>query len=222
MKHYCTQLIKSQIFHCRIFIEYLRNCYLKAQCPSQILPPAHVFDIRCSVGFHPTNCHRFWDTFWCTWTLKTDWISDWYQNCLCVWAQYKVLHYQLCPAVRVSAECISGACTVYSIVHLAHIAHTVSIVVTPLHAIWCYSQYNCALLYGSMSTQMLHISQKPTANSTKLHTTSSVYKAALCLSQQLFNTLACQEAALHFTHALPMLFVLYSIHFLHIIVLCTS
>ena len=78
------------------------------------------------------------------------------------------------------------------------------------------------LAEGSMSTQMLHISQKPTANSTKLHTTSSVYKAALCLSQQLFNTLACQEAALHFNHALPMLFVLYSIHFLHIIVLCTS
>ena len=141
MKHYRTQLIKSQMFHCRIFIEYLRNCFLKAQCPSQILPPAHVFDIRCSVGSHPTNCHRFWDTFWCTWTLKTDWISDWYQNCLCVWAQYKVLHYQLCPAVRVSAEGISGACTVYSIVHLAHIAHTVSIVVTPLHAIWCRSQY---------------------------------------------------------------------------------
>ena len=43
MKHYCTQLIKSQIFHCRIFIEYLRNCSLKAKCLLQILPPAHVF-----------------------------------------------------------------------------------------------------------------------------------------------------------------------------------
>ena len=113
-------------------------------------------------------------------------------------------------------------CIMYIIVYLAHITYMVSVAVIPLHATWCHSQYNCALLYGSMSTQMLHISQKPTANSTKLHTTSSVYKAALCLSQQLFNTLACQEAALHFNHALPMLFVLYSIHFLHIIVLCTS
>ena len=82
----------------------------------------------------------------------------------------------------------------------------------------------CALLYGSMSTQMLHISQKPTANSTKLDTVVQVpcTKAALCFGQQPFNTLACQEAALHFNHALPILFVLYSIQFLHIIVLCTS
>ena len=71
---------------------------------------------------------------------------------------------------------------------------------------------------------MLHISQKPTANSTKLDTVVQVpcTKAALCFGQQPFNTLACQEAVLHFNHAFPMLFVLYSIHFLHIIVLCTS
>ena len=80
------------------------------------------------------------------------------------------------------------------------------------------------LAEGSMSTQMLHISQKPTANSTKLDTVVQVpcTKAALCFGQQPFNTLACQEAALHFNHALPILSVLYSIHLLHIIVLCTS
>ena len=98
--------------------------------------------------------------------------------------------------------------------HGIHCCHTITRHLVLLTIFWQY--------FGSMSTQMLHISQKPTANSTKLHTTSSVYKAALCLSQQLFNTLACQEAALHFNHALPILFVLYSIQFLHIIVLCTS
>ena len=141
--------------------------------------------------------------------------------CVCT---VQILHYHLCPAVRVNAECISGTCTLYRIVHLAHIAHTVSVAVTPLHATWCHSQYNCALLYGSRSTQMLHISQKPTANSTKLDTVVQVpcTKAALCFSQQPFNTLACQESALHFNHALPIPSVLYSIHLLHIIVLCTS
>ena len=129
----CTQLIKSQMFHCRIFIEYLRNCYLKAQCPSQILPPAHVFDIRCSVGSHPTNCHRFWDAFWCTWTLKTDWISDLYQSWWCVWAQYKFCIIS-CALLCGSVQRISPAyahCIMYIIVYLAHIAYTVSIVVTP-------------------------------------------------------------------------------------------
>ena len=138
--------------------------------------------------------------------------------CVCT---VQILHYHLCPAVQ-NIFSAQAHCIMYIIVYLAHITYMVSVAVIPLHATWCHSQYNCALLYGSRSTQMLHISQKPTANSTKLHTTSSVYKAALCLSQQLFNTLACQEAVLHFNHAFPMLFVLYSIHFLHIIVLCTS
>ena len=115
-------------------------------------------------------------------------------------------------------------CIMYIIVYLAHIAYMVFVAVTPLHATWCHSQYNCALLYGSRSTQMLHISQKPTANSTKLDTVVQVpcTKAALCFGQQPFNTLACQESTLHFNHALPILSVLYSIHLLHIIVLCTS
>ena len=122
MKHYCTQLIKSQIFHCRIFIEYLRNCYLKAQCPLQILPPAHVFDIRCSVGSHPTNCHRIWDAFWCTWTLKTDWISDLYQSWLCVWAQYKFCIIS-CALLCGSVQRVSPAhahCTALYILHILH------------------------------------------------------------------------------------------------------
>ena len=96
------------------------------------------------------------------------------------------MHYQLCPAVRVNAECISGTCTLYRIVHLAHIAHTVSIVVTPLHAIWCRSQYNCALLYGSRRTQMWHILQKTSCKFYKTGhcCTSSVYKGCtmLCLA----------------------------------------
>ena len=129
----------------------------------------------------------------------------------------------------INCACCAGQCRAY-LRHMHSVPHC-----TPCtyctHGIHCCHTITrhlvlltifCALLYGSRSTQMLHISQKPTANSTKLHTTSSVYKAALCLSQQLFNTLACQEAALHFNHALPILFVLYSIQFLHIIVLCTS
>ena len=71
MKHYRTHLIKSQMFHCRIFI---------------ILPPAYVFDIRCSMGSHPTNCHRIWEAFRCTWALKTDWISA------CIRVDYVCVH----------------------------------------------------------------------------------------------------------------------------------
>ena len=142
-----------------------------------------------------------------------------YQRCLCVCAQYKVLHYQLCPALRVNAECISGTCTLYRIVHLAHIAHTVSIVVTPLHAIWCRSQYFGRRVneYSDVVhlTKTLQILQNSTLQ-------VPCTKAALCLGQQLFNTLACQEAALHFNHSLPMLFVSYSFQFIYIIVLCTS
>ena len=169
MKHYCTQFIKSQMFHCRIFI---------------ILPPAYVFDIRCSMGSHPTNCHRIWEAFRCTWTLKTDWISDLYQSWLCVWAQYKFCIIN-CALLYGSMQNIFSAqahCIMYIIVYLAHIAYMVSVAVIPLHATWCHSQYNCALLYGSRRTQMLHISQKPTANSTKLDTVVQVpcTKAALC------------------------------------------
>ena len=161
MTHYCTQFIKSQMFHCRIFI---------------ILPPAYVFDIRCSMGSHPTNCHRIWEACWCTWTLKADWISDLYQSWLCVCAQYKF--------------CI----------------------------------INCALLYGSRRTQMWHILQKTSCKFYKTGhcCTSSVYKAAPCFVQQPSNTVVGQESALYFNHALPIPSVLYSIHLLHIIVLCTS
>ena len=173
MKHYCTQLIKSQMFHCRIFIEYLRNCYLKAQCPLQILPPAHVFDIRCSVGSHPTNCHRFWDTFWCTWTLKTDWISDLYQSWLCVWAQYKFCIIS-CALLCGSVQRVSPAHAQCTALYTLHILHTRYPLLS--HHYTPSGVAHNILAGGSMSTQMLYISQKPTTNSTKLDTTSSVYK----------------------------------------------
>ena len=64
---------------------------------------------------------------------------------------------------------------------------------------------------GSMSTQMLYISQKPT-NSTKLNSASSVSKAALCLYQQLFNTLAVRE--LHCISTTHFLGYLYCIHYI--------
>ena len=34
--------------------------------------------------------------------------------------------------------------------------------------------------------------------------------------------ISCQEATLYFKYTLPMLFVLYSLHFMYIIVLCAS
>ena len=143
--------------------------------------------------------------------------------CVCT---VQILHYQLCPAVRVNAEYIFGTCTLYHVYHCISCTYCIHGVhcCHPLHVIWCRSQYNCALLYGSRRTQMWHISQKSTANSTKLDTVVQVpcTKAALCFGQQPFNTLVCQESALHFNHALPILSVLYSIHLLHIIVLCTS
>ena len=69
-----------------------------------------------------------------------------------------------------------------------------------------------SLAGGSMSTQqMLYISQKPT-NSTKLNSASSVSKAALCLYQQLFNTLAVRE--LHCISTTHFLGYLYCIHYI--------
>ena len=63
-----------------------------------------------------------------------------------------------------------------------------------------------------MSTQqMLYILQKPT-NSTKLNSASSVSKAALCLYQQLFNTLAVRE--LHCISTTHFLGYLYCIHYI--------
>ena len=115
-------------------------------------------------------------------------------------------------------------CIMYIIVYLAHVTYMVSVAVIPLHATWCHSQYNCALLYGSRRTQMWHILQKTSCKFYKTGhcCTSSVYKAAPCCVQQPSNTVAGQESALYFNHALPIPSVLYSIHLLHIIVLCTS
>ena len=63
-----------------------------------------------------------------------------------------------------------------------------------------------------MSTQqMLYILQKPT-NSTKLNSASSVSKAALCLYQQLFNTLAVRE--LHCISTTHFLGYSYCIHYI--------
>ena len=76
------------------------------------------------------------------------------------------------------------------------------------------------LAEGSMSTQMLYISQKPT-NSTKLDSTSSVYKGCTLPLSAALKHISCQEATLHFNYILPMLFVLYLFHFMYIIVLCT-
>ena len=114
-------------------------------------------------------------------------------------------------------------CIMYIIVYLAHITYMVLVAVTPLHATWCHSQYNCALLYGSRRTQMWHILQKTSCKFYKTGhcCTSSVYNAAPCFVQQPSNTVAGQESALYFNHALPIPSVLYSIHLLHIIVLCT-
>ena len=139
---------------------------------------------------------------------------------MCV-STVQVLHYQLCPAVRVNAECISGTCTLYHVYHCISCTYCIHGVhcCHPLHAIWCRSQYFGRRVneYSDVVhlTKTLQILQNSTLQ-------VPCTKAALCLGQQLFNTLACQEAALHFNHSLPMLFVLYSFHFIYIIVLCTS
>ena len=38
------------------------------------------------MGSHPTNCHRIWEAFRCTWALKTDWISA------CIRVDYVCVH----------------------------------------------------------------------------------------------------------------------------------
>ena len=143
--------------------------------------------------------------------------------CVCT---VQILHYHLYPAVRVNAEHIFGTGTLYHVYHCISCTYCIHGVhcCHPLHAIWCRSQYNCALLYGSRRTQMWHILQKTSCKFYKTGhcCTSSVYKAAPCFVQQPSNTVAGQESALYFNHALPIPSVLYSIHLLHIIVLCTS
>ena len=143
MTHYCTQFIKSQMFHCRIFI---------------ILPPAYVFDIRCSMGSHPTNCHRIWEAFWCTWTLKTDWISDLYQSWLCVWAQYKFCIIS-CALLCGSVQRVSPAHAQCTALYTLHILHTRYPLLS--HHYTPSGVAHNILAEGSMSTQMLYISQKP-------------------------------------------------------------
>ena len=143
--------------------------------------------------------------------------------CVCT---VQILHYQLCPAVRVNAEYIFGTCTLY------HVYHCISCTYCIHGARCCHHctppgvthniMVPCCTGQGGLRCITSHT--KPAANFTKLDTVVQVpcTKAAPCLVQQPFNTLACQESALHFNHALPILSVLYSIHLLHIIVLCTS
>ena len=105
--------------------------------------------------------------------------------CVCT---VQILHYQLCPAVRVNAEYIFGTCTLYHVYHCISCTYCIHGVhcCHPLHVIWCRSQYNCALLYGSRRTQMWHILQKTSCKFYKTGhcCTSSVYKGCtmLCLA----------------------------------------
>ena len=96
--------------------------------------------------------------------------------------------------------------------HGIHCCHTITRHLVSLTIFWQKGQW---VLRCCTSHKNLQILQNSTLQ-------VPCTKAALCLCQQLFNTLACQEAALHFNHTLPMLFVLYSFHFMYIIVLCTS
>ena len=78
-----------------------------------------------------------------------------------------------------------------------------------------------SLAGGSMSTQqMLYILQKPT-NSTKLDSASSVFKGCTLPLSAALQHISCQGVALYFNYTLPRLFVLYSLHFMYTIVLCT-
>ena len=76
------------------------------------------------------------------------------------------------------------------------------------------------LAEGSMSTQMLYISQKPT-NSTKLDSASSVFKGCTLPLSAALQHISCQGVALYFNYTLPRLFVLYSLHFMYTMVLGT-
>ena len=96
--------------------------------------------------------------------------------------------------------------------HGIHCCHTITRHLVSLTIFWQKGQW---VLRCCTSHKNLQILQNSTLQ-------VPCTKAALCLGHQLFNTLAYQEAALHFNYTLPMLFVLYSLHFLHIIVLCTS
>ena len=178
------------------------------------------------MGSHPTNCHRIWEAVRCTWALKTDWISA------CIRVDYVCVHRTNFALSLI--PCCTGQCRIYF--RHRHIVSCISLYTLHILHTWCpLLSYHCTppgvthniivpCCTGQGGLRCGTSYRKPAANSIKLDTVVQVpcTKAALCFGQQPFNTLACQEAALHFNHALPMLFVLYSFHFIYIIVLCTS
>ena len=106
------------------------------------------FYIRYSVGFDPSNNHQLWDTSWCNWKLRQT------EDLICIsvacgWAQYKVLHYQLCSALRVNAYCISGTymhivphCTHRThCTHGIHCCHTIILHLVSLTIVWREGQW---------------------------------------------------------------------------------
>ena len=115
---------------------------------------------------------------------------------------------------------LAHTCTLYRIVHTAHTAHTVFTVATPL---WLHLvSFTIVWIGGRVteySTDVVHLTK-----------TYKFYKTQLCkfrfkgctlpLSAALQH-ISCQGVALYFNYTLPRLFVLYSLHFMYTIVLCT-
>ena len=168
------------------------------------------FYIRYSVGFDPSNNHQLWDTSWCNWKLRQT------EDLICIsvacgWAQYKVLHYQLCSALRVNAYCISGTymhivphCTHRThCTHGIHCCHTIILHLVSLTIVWREGQW--VLNRCCTSHKNLQILQNSTLQ-------VPFSKAAFCLYQQLFNTLAVRE--LHCISTTHFLGYLYCIHYI--------
>ena len=80
------------------------------------------------------------------------------------------------------------------------------------------------LAEGSMSTQMLYISQKPTTNSTKLDTTSSVYKGCTmpwsAALQHISLSGSCIAFQLHTPYAICVVFISFHVHHCVVYILC--
>ena len=145
-----------------------------------------------------------------------------YQCCLCVSA---VQSFALSIVPCFKSQCIlylwhiHAHCTALYISHTLHTRYSL----LPHHYTPSGVAHN-SLAGGSMSTQqMLYISQKPT-NSTKLDSTSSVYKGCTmpwsAALQHISLSGSCIAFQLHTPYAICVVFISFHVHHCVVYILC--
>ena len=128
------------------------------------------------MGSHPTNCHRIWEAFRCTWALKTDWISA------CIRVDYVCVHRTNFALSLV--PCCTGQCRIYF--RHRHIVSCISLYILHILHTWCpLLSYHCTppgvthniivpCCTGQGGLRCGTSYRKPAANSIKLDTVVQV------------------------------------------------